>query len=531
MQVLGGEAYQAQAAEQSIRELVVQPARGLIVDDMGRPLVANRTCWVVSLDRTLLHKIGEREQRPRCSTGVARAVKVPSAKVRARTLLCGEPGSMQGTCWNGSPYQPVPVAEDVTPEGRGLDPGAGRGLPGGARRGRRTCAPTPRRTASTPPTCSATSARSPRVSSTRRKGTTTRSVHGASVVGRAGLEKQYDRCLRGLPGYKRVAVDSMGRVLGDAGEVAASPGDTLVTSIDARVQAVAEKHAARRRSRPPARPSTRSRTSNYVADSGAVVVLDANNGRVVAMAEPPTYDPKLWVGGITSKQLKRLYSAKADNPLLFRATQGQFAPGSTWKPIMTARRSATASARDTRLDCSSGSRSATAGSRTTSRRPTGSIDFDKALQISCDTFFYRVGYQFWQKYGTDPRNVNAKDPLVTDGQGLRLRQAHRHRPPGRGQRPDRRPALEAGLLEGRRRATTARSTRRARRRLPAGLRPRVLPRGLPLPRRRRGQLRRSARATPWSRRCSSPAPTPRSPTAARSTSRGSPRRSSRPTAR
>ncbi len=48
MQVLGGDAYQAQAAEQSLRELVVQPARGLIVDDMGRPLVANRTSWVVS---------------------------------------------------------------------------------------------------------------------------------------------------------------------------------------------------------------------------------------------------------------------------------------------------------------------------------------------------------------------------------------------------------------------------------------------------------------------------------------------------
>ena len=60
MQVLGGEAYQAQAAEQSVRELVVQPARGLIVDDMGRPLVANRTSWVVSLDRTMLAQDGRR---------------------------------------------------------------------------------------------------------------------------------------------------------------------------------------------------------------------------------------------------------------------------------------------------------------------------------------------------------------------------------------------------------------------------------------------------------------------------------------
>ena len=112
IQILSGEAYQAQAADQSVRELVVQPARGLIVDDMGRPLVANRTSWVVSLDRTLFHKLGEAE-RDQLLHRVARAVKQPYPKVRARSLICGEPGSKQGTCWNGSPYQPVPIAEDV----------------------------------------------------------------------------------------------------------------------------------------------------------------------------------------------------------------------------------------------------------------------------------------------------------------------------------------------------------------------------------------------------------------------------------
>ena len=71
-------------------------------------------------------------------------------------------------------------------------------------------------------------------------------MHGASVVGRAGLEKEYDKYLRGTPGYKQVAVDSMGRVLGDSGEVAGRAGDTLVTSIDARVQA-RRRAAARRR--------------------------------------------------------------------------------------------------------------------------------------------------------------------------------------------------------------------------------------------------------------------------------------------
>ena len=63
LQVVGGEHYAEQAASQSLREVVVQPQRGLIVDDMGRPLVANRTSWVVSIDRGTLAKLSEDEQR------------------------------------------------------------------------------------------------------------------------------------------------------------------------------------------------------------------------------------------------------------------------------------------------------------------------------------------------------------------------------------------------------------------------------------------------------------------------------------
>ncbi len=112
MQVLTGDGYRAQAAEQSVRDVVVQPARGLIVDDMGRPLVANRSSWVVSIDRTLLGKLPD-DERATTLRKLSRVVHVPVAKVEARMLLCGQPGSKSGICWNGSPYQPVPVARDV----------------------------------------------------------------------------------------------------------------------------------------------------------------------------------------------------------------------------------------------------------------------------------------------------------------------------------------------------------------------------------------------------------------------------------
>jgi len=409
MQVLGGEAYQAQAAEQSIRELVVQPARGLIVDDMGRPLVANRTSWVVSLDRTMLHKMSQDEQATLLGR-LSKAVDVPARKIEARTLLCGEAGSVAGTCWNGSPYQPVPVAEDVRQQVAVSIMEQQEDFPAVLVESQNVRAyPSPYGINAAHVLGYLSPITEAELDEAKAENDT--SVHGASVVGRAGLEKEYDRYLRGLPGYKRVAVDSMGRVLGDSGEIQGRVGDTLVTSIDARVQAVVEQQLEQ--TIKTARKTFDKVThKNYVADSGAVVVMDAKNGRVVAMSGAPTYDPKVWVGGITSKQLGRLYSAKADNPLLFRATQGQFAPGSTWKPLMTTGALNNGFSPSTRLDCSSGFQVGNRWFKNYESASYGMIGFDRALQISCDTFFYRVGYRFWQKYGTDEGDVNAKDPLV-----------------------------------------------------------------------------------------------------------------------
>ena len=101
LQVVSGEVYQGKAAAQSVRDIVVQPQRGLIVDAMGRPLVANRMSWVVSIDRTMLEELTG-HQRKRLVQRVADAVSAPPRSITRRLAD-----------WNGSPYQPVPVAEDV----------------------------------------------------------------------------------------------------------------------------------------------------------------------------------------------------------------------------------------------------------------------------------------------------------------------------------------------------------------------------------------------------------------------------------
>lgn len=411
LQVAGGEAYQARAASQSVREIVTQPDRGLIVDAQGRPLVANRSSWVVSVDRTTLGKLPDGDADTLLRR-LAKAVGVKAGRIRAMLLDCGQPGSVAETCWNGSPYQPVPVAEDVDqdvalrileqpedypavvaqqqslrsyPQPYGINAAHLLGYLSPITEGEMEAAEKARDS----------------------------SVNGASRVGRAGVEKQYDAWLRGMPGYQRVEVDSMGRVLREHSVDAGRPGDTLVTTLDAKVQSVVERQLAQtiataRRTRDPVTGR------NFVADSGAAVVLEAQTGRVVAMASQPTYDPEVWVGGISQKQLARLYSEAAGTPLLSRATQGQFAPGSTWKPMMTAGAMTNGYGPDTRLACSSSFQVGNRAFKNYESGAYGMIGFDKALEVSCNTFFYRIGYDFWSRLGSDVADVDAKDPLVAE---------------------------------------------------------------------------------------------------------------------
>jgi len=411
LQVVSGDEYAKQAASQSVREVVVQPQRGLIVDDEGRPLVANRTSWVVSVDRGTLAKLSDDEQRALLHR-VARVTGLAVPRIHRLLTTCGDDKAVQGDCWNGSPFQPVPVAVDV-PQPMALrvleQPEDFPGVT--AEQQSLRAYPQPFGINAAHLLGYLSPITGAEYEKAQRDGD--RSVNGASVVGRAGVEKEYDEWLRGMPGYQQVAVDSMGRVIGDEAQVSAQPGDTLVTSIDAKVQSVVEQQLA-------ATIQTARQTyddvthKNYVADSGAAIVMEARTGRIVAMASQPTYDPSEWVDGITKKQLARLYSAKAGTPLLSRATQGQFAPGSTWKPFMTVGALNNGFSPDTRLDCSSGLQVGNRLFKNYESEAYGFIGFDQALQISCDTFFYRVGLKYWQQYGSDETDVHAKDPLVQE---------------------------------------------------------------------------------------------------------------------
>jgi penicillin-binding protein 2 len=236
-------------------------------------------------------------------------------------------------------------------------------------------------------------------------------MHRSDLVGRAGVERTYDAMLRGTPGVKNVIVDAVGYTTGVQKETAPVPGSTLVTSIDARIQAAVE--AQLRGAILTARKQYDKITHrNYVADSGAAVVMDVKTGQIVAMASSPTYDPGVWVGGISQRQLDALYSPRAGTPLLPRALQAQLAPGSTFKPITTSAALANGYSTKSRLDCSP---NFVVGNRKFMNYESasyGMIGFDQALALSCDTFFYRIAYALWLKEGGNSGDINARDPLV-----------------------------------------------------------------------------------------------------------------------
>ena len=410
LQITSGEAYQAQAAENAIQDVILQPQRGLIVDAMGRPLAASRMAWVVSIDRTALGAL-DGADRAAMLRRLGGALDMPPATLMTRTKLCGEPGARRPPlCWNGSPYQPVPVAEDVSQALAISIQEQGEDFPAvSANQQSLRSYPSPFGANAAHLLGYLTPITADEYDRSRARRDFT--LNAGSLVGRSGLENAYDRYLRGVPGTNGVAVDSMGRALGANGVIAPTPGQTLVTSIDARVQSIVERQLQRtiRNARHTVDPVT---GRPYEASSGAVVVLDPRQGRVIAMASNPTYDPDVWVGGISDAELSRLYSKKAGEPLLSRPTQGQLSAGSTWKPFMAAGALSNGFGRDTELNCSS---SFTVGNRAFKNFESGShgyIGFDQALQLSCNTFFYRVGYELWLRAGGTSAGARADAALA-----------------------------------------------------------------------------------------------------------------------
>jgi penicillin-binding protein 2 len=189
------------------------------------------------------------------------------------------------------------------------------------------------------------------------------------IIGKTGIEKEDNDTLLGIDGERQSVVDNRGREREVLGIKEAKPGKNLQLTIDLDLQVVAELALQGHR--------------------GAVVALNPQNGEILAMASNPTFDPNKFAVRIKSKDWKEITSDPG-NPLLNRAIQAQWAPGSTFKPIVALAGLETGSIdEDTPFICAGGA--SFYGHFYKCLEVHGRVTLHKGITESCDAYFYGVG--------------------------------------------------------------------------------------------------------------------------------------------
>jgi penicillin-binding protein 2 len=191
------------------------------------------------------------------------------------------------------------------------------------------------------------------------------------VIGKDGLERQYDQTLRGIDGQQRVLVDNWGHERQIEGAQEAIPGKDLRTTLDLDLQAVAELSMRDKR--------------------GSVVALDPRTGEVLAMVSRPTFDPNKFTGRISRTDWNEIANDPY-KPLMNRAIQAEFAPGSTFKPFVALAGLETGIIDDTTEFHCSGGASFYGHYFGCWKKPPGhgNISLHRAIAQSCDVFFYNL---------------------------------------------------------------------------------------------------------------------------------------------
>jgi penicillin-binding protein 2 len=208
--------------------------------------------------------------------------------------------------------------------------------------------------------------------------------HPGDMIGQNGLEQSYESMLRGREGIQFVAVDKLGKKVAafDGGnkDILASNGFSINLSIDLQLQELTEKLLEGKR--------------------GAVVAIDPNNGEIIICASKPDYDPRLFSGKIPADLYKSLNESKS-YPLLPRALQSQYPPGSTWKMLIgLAALQEGIINEHTTINCGGGYK---LGDNVWKCHGCGNINLKTALKLSCNTFFcslaVKLGMERFEKYG------------------------------------------------------------------------------------------------------------------------------------
>jgi len=191
------------------------------------------------------------------------------------------------------------------------------------------------------------------------------------VIGKFGIEREYNSQLMGVDGQRQALVDNRGNVRKVLGVKDAVPGHDLTLTIDLELQAVAELAMEGR--------------------NGAVVALDPRTGEILAMVSRPTFDPNKFAVRIKSSDWKQI-ADNPDHPLMNRAIQAQQAPGSTFKPIVALAGLETGSIDDRfSVSCPGGASFYGRYFKCHLKGGHGGVSLHRGIAQSCDVYFYNVG--------------------------------------------------------------------------------------------------------------------------------------------
>lgn len=227
---------------------------------------------------------------------------------------------------------------------------------------------------------------------------------GSDHIGKSGLEQFYEKHLHGTTGFQQVEIDADGHAVRVLSSTPPIPGDNIILAADSKLQEIAE--------------------TAFGAHRGALVAINPKTGEVLSYVSQPTFDPNLFVDGIDSENWKAL-NESLDKPLINRPLRGVYPPGSTFKPFVAmagleaGKRAPPFSIQDPGFFALPGKRH-----RYRDWKPSGhgTVDIQKAITISCDTFFYGLAMEmgienltsfvrhfgFGRKSGIDIDNVNGK---------------------------------------------------------------------------------------------------------------------------
>lgn len=395
VQVLSGPTYRAAAQANQVRSLVTPAPRGEIVDDEGRPLADDAYEYVVTVNQDTLAA-----QKDKGAAVLARLAPILGESVtdlKNKIRLCGTPipntnKKIGQPCYTGSPYQPIPVKAYDPNDTAGLQQALGieerselfpgvsvseqqvRQYPLGALAGHEL---------GYLQAINAQQLTMPQYAG----------YQATDLVGASGLEQQYDKQLRGTDSIRKVSVDAAGRVTGTVSQTQPIPGDTLVTNLDAGLQAAVTNDLAQ--------AISSARSHGRLATTASAVVMDVNTGAVMAMASLPDYDPNEFTGGISTANYAALTNPQASAPLISRAYSAAYPPGSTFKAASSATilQNGLATANQVR-PCPSefippGAPASSGLHNFEGEAVPGGLNLTGALERSCDTYYYPFAYDEW----------------------------------------------------------------------------------------------------------------------------------------